>query len=156
MSFNTPALLTAMDAILTAVTGVQDSHIGVPGVFEARASAYCCVSGQDFPGDLQAMGGASYGEMTRVARILVGFAYATGATTTDPTDRAAIATAELTIAGWVDAFARAVLTDAPLKALCEDLSVDLSLNDIPDYRNWAGREVRHVFCIVSCQQSESV
>lgn len=156
MSFNTPALLQAVDAILATVTGVQDSQIGVPVSFDARVSAYCCAGGQDFPDQLETMGGNAYGRLTRIASVFVGFAYATGATTAFPTDRAAIAQAELTLAGFIDDFIRKVLTDAPLKALCEDYRVDLSINAAPQYRDWGGREVRHWMCLVDCTQTEDI
>lgn len=154
--FDTPALLEAVDAILSTVTGIQSSQIGVPSSFTSRVSAYCAASGQRFPVDLEAFGGVEYGRLTRVAQIVVGFSYATGTTATDPTDREVIATAELTLAGWIDAFIRAVLTDATLKALCEDMHLDLSLAGLPEYRDWGGREIRHWLCLIECQQSEEV
>lgn len=156
MTFDTAGMISRVDTILAAVTGTQDSQIGVPSVFTARVSAYVCASGQDFPAQEQTMGGVAYGHLTRNARLVIGFGYATGATAADPTDREVIETAELTLAAWIDSLIRLVLTDVPLRALCEDLSLDMSMNDAPEYRLWGGREIRHWFCVLNFQQSEDI
>ena len=136
MGLNTAGPLNQLKTLVESITGIQDVYIGVPENLPKRASAYIALGSQ--PILLKATGVAQ-----RDARYQVTFGYRVGG---------AEAAAELTIAGWLDAFLQELLDDLTLAGTCEGLDFDTSLADAPGYEKFAGLENRLYPVVVACRQ----
>lgn len=140
-SFNAEAVLQALETLAGGLTDVQDAGIGVPKAFALQVSTYVTLAGPDIADE------AAGGCLLFTVRALVGFAYRVG-------DNARAA--ELALSRYVVDFIRAFYADRTLGGLIENGRLDLTVNNLPEYRDWSGREVRHFFVIVEGQQRGTI
>lgn len=133
--WTTAAVLEYLGTVVAGITGVQQVVIGVPETLTTRATAYLTV------------GGHRFGELNRVqerwTRYLIVFGYRV---------RGMEATAETTVATWVDALQTAVLADLTLGGRVASLEIDASLAETPLYASFAGYESRLYPLVVECMQ----
>lgn len=127
MAWDSQAVLSAVEAILTGIAGVGQVYKGVPESIGKRAVAVVTIGGQRIDYDAMHI-------LAREVGVYVEFAYRVA-----ETDQAA---AEDTIAGWLDAFLTAVYADQTLGGACEWCDLDFSLMNDPTYRPTAGQEFR--------------
>lgn len=125
-SGKTKAALNAVQSILAGIAGTQATSKGIPESLANRVTAAVTV-GDQRPSDKA----AGYHE-TEVS-FFIEFAYRV---------QGAEATAEDTIADWVDALKEAWLADRRLGGVVRTSELDFSLTREPLYRGIAGKEHR--------------
>jgi len=133
------APLNRLVAVLEALPGMQAVYVGVPESPGSQVVAYIALAGQRTV--VQPVG-----VLRRDANYFIGFAYAV---------EGAEASAETTLAAWVDALAVALTVEkrTDLAGTCDAMDWDFSLGDSPTYQPIAGREFRVFPVLVTVTQS---
>jgi hypothetical protein len=141
MPWNTPGVLTAVQAILTGIPGLNQVYKGVPESIGRRVVAVVAIGGQRIEYDAMRV-------LERQVGVYVEFAYRVAETDTD--------VAEDTLAGFLDAFLTAFYADQTLAGTCEWSDLDFSLANDPNYRPTAGQEFRVFPFAVWARQTNAV
>lgn len=142
MAFDAAAPLSAIVTLLQGVAGVQHVRTGAPKSLSYQASAYVTLGGFD-------LGERATGCLSRPLRYFVGLGYATS------DDEAAVATAESTIAGWLDDFSRALYADRSLGGTVSSARIVGGLGDDPRYQVYGGEEVRVYPLLIEVMQEQT-
>lgn len=136
MSFDTPAILTAVEDVLETLTDITDVQIGAPQSIGPRISAWLTVGGHQMVRKATAV-------TQRETRIYVLFCYRVDGAESDT---------ETALAEIVDDFLAALYDDLTLGGVVFDLRVDSTAADEPDYQLRAGKEYREYPVIVTVVQ----
>ena len=130
MALDTAAPLARLVTVLEGLPGIGAGSVytGVPESIGPRVAAYVALGGQRFDTE-------TTNTLQREATYFVGFAYAV---------EGSEATAETTIAGLLDAFQAALLTEREtgMGGLVDSVGWEFSLGDGPEYTPVAGSEFR--------------
>ena len=139
MVFDATAPLSALQALVAALPGMQEVYIGIPASRDGRVAATVTLAGH--PVEDKATG-----QLIRRGRYFITFGYRVD-------DDAQ--SAELTLAALVDALQTAWSGDRTLGGACASCTLDFSLADKPEYQLDAAQENRVYPIIATCIQYQS-
>jgi len=126
-------------SLLAGLTGMQQVYKGPPESFSTQVAAYVALAGQHVADKMTHT-------LQREANYFIGFVYRV--------DQAQD-TAELTVAGLLDAFITAFFADRTLGGTALSAQLDLSLANEPRYEVIAGQEFRVYPVRVTVRQMQS-
>jgi hypothetical protein len=140
--FDSAGVLSALAAMLGGLDGMQQVYIGAPESLSKRVSAYVAVGGNTQP-----ISDRITGVLSDERAWFVGFGYRVADAERD---------AELALAAFVDAFARAFYANRTLGGLIQsNPRLDFSLTRDPRYEVRAGQEFRVLPVLVIGTQRET-
>ncbi|GAC1326392.1 MAG: hypothetical protein NVSMB2_25480 [Chloroflexota bacterium] len=140
MAFDARGMLSYVNSVVSNLTALQQSYIGVPEAIESQVSAYVTL-GATTP----------YMKANQLAQrephILVTFAYRV---------EGSESTAELLICDLVDALTSVIYADRTLGGTTHTVEMDMSMNANPAYMAVAGSEFRRYIVLLKGSQQQSV
>lgn len=125
--WSTAGPLSQLVTIVTGLTGVQQVYTGIPESVEKRLCAFVTLGGQDIANK------TTGGLMQRMQSYRVVFVYAV---------EEAEAGAELAVAAVIDLLLDALFADRTLNGTLEQMEVDATEADRPEYARVAGVDYR--------------
>jgi hypothetical protein len=136
MAYNAAAVASALQTILSGLSGMGAVQIGAPTSVGPQVGAYVTMGSQ-------AIVRKSAGITQREGRFFCMLVYRVDGAET---------TAETTLMGLADAFMDALHADLTLGGVVADLMADSQAADEPDYQLRAGREYREYPIVVTVTQ----
>lgn len=143
MPLNSLLPMQRLVAVLQAIPGLQTVYVGIPSGIGTATAAFVALAGQELVTEVSQI-------LQRRARYFVCFAYSVAS---------APATAEPAVAGFIDAFQTAMVTERSQgmggvsgPPIVDSVEWDYALGDRPDYLPIASREFRVWPCLITVVQ----